>query len=73
MNDTKKITESKTIQSSVVAGIIGVLALLRAFGLDLDLDEGYITEVVGAFGIIITAGISIWGRIMATHKIDLNG
>lgn len=67
MENSKDISSSKTVNASIVSILLGVGVLLRAFGVELDLDEGNLTELVGALGIIATAGIAIWGRITATH------
>lgn len=67
--ESKSITKSTTIQASVVAGILGVLTLLRAFGVEIDIGENQVAEIIAAFGIIIAAGMAIYGRIVATHKI----
>lgn len=70
MNETKNISSSITIQASVIAGILGVIHLLKSFGIDIDFDEGQITELVLAFGVIISAGVAFWGRLKATHKLS---
>lgn len=67
--ESKSITKSTTIQASVVAGILGVLTLLRAFGVEIDIGENQVAEIIAAFGIIFAAGMAIYGRIVATHKI----
>lgn len=70
MENSKKITQSKTCQASVVAGILGILTLLRAFGIDVEFGENQIVEIVAAFGIIISAGVAIYGRIVAEKRIE---
>ena len=58
--------ESGTVQAAIVAGLLGILTLLRACGIDfIDLDEGNLTEIVSAFAIIISAGVAVWRRIKA--------
>jgi len=69
MNETKSALSSTTIKSSIVGGILGLITLLKAFGVDIDLDQGNVTEIVGAFAIIITAAMAAWGRFKATSKI----
>lgn len=67
MNESKDITDSKTVQSAAVAGILGAIALMNALGAGIDFDQGQITEIVTSFVIIISAGVAIWGRITAKH------
>ena len=69
MNESKTPISSKGLQGSVVAGVIGLLALLRSFGVDIGFDQGQITEIIGAFAVIISAGVAFYGRWTATKFI----
>lgn len=67
--DSKPIVKSTTCQASVIAGILGSLTLLRAFGVEIDIGENQVAEIVAAFGIIFAAGVAFYGRMKAKTLI----
>ncbi len=69
MKNTKPIAKSTTIQSSIVVLIVAILSLLKALGINIDLDEGYITELVASI-FLIGGGIgAVIGRLKATRRL----
>ena len=58
--------QSTTIQGALIMLISGVCGLLN-----LDLDVGYLTEIINALVMLLGAIMTIYGRWKATGKISL--
>ena len=68
--ETKKARNSTTIQGAIAISIVLILNVLRMFGLNLDLDEGIITELVAtafAFGAVVMVVV---GRVKARFQLS---
>jgi len=70
MNGTQSWYLSTTIQRSLVGLLVALLAFLKAIGVNIDFDEGQVTETVGALFLIIAFVGSIIGRVKAKKVIE---
>jgi uncharacterized membrane protein len=70
MNGAKSWYQSTTIQGAIVGVIIANIALLKAFGIEIDIDQGQITEIVGAIILVVSSFVVIYGRIKAKYVIS---
>ena len=67
---TKLARNSTTIKGAVINAVILVLMLLRAFGINVDLDEGIITEVVVSIAGLYSILMIVVGRCRAQTRLS---
>jgi len=69
--NTKLARNSTTIQGAIIGSLVLILNILRMFGVNLDLDEGILTELVASIAGLISVIMVIVGRVKA--KTELSG
>lgn len=67
---TKLARNSTTIQGAIVNVVVLILMLLRVFGINIDLDEGLITETVLAISAAVSSIMIVVGRIKARTELS---
>ena len=67
---TKLARNSTTIQGAIIGSIVLILNILRMFGLNLDLDEGILTELIASMFGLASIIMVVVGRIKARTELS---